>query len=246
MNPYTYDLHMHSALSPCADNDMTPNNMAGFAALSGLAIAALTDHNTAANCPAFFEACKRYGVVPVGGMELTTAEEIHIVCLFPTLEAALEFDELVKNRRMKIKNDPSIFGEQLIFDSDDKVIGTDPYYLPAATDIPLEEVPILVKRCGGICYPAHIDRPSGGLPAILGGFPPEVPFTCYELNDPSNKEEYLRRFPHLKDLRRVCCSDAHRLDAIRDAAHSLLLDDEPYSSALLRISLLKTLASPIA
>ena len=244
MNRYTYDLHMHSALSPCADDDMTPNNMAGFAALAGLAIAALTDHNTAANCPAFFEACKRYGVVPVGGMELTTAEEIHIVCLFPTLDAVMEFDRLVGPRRMKIKNDPSVFGEQLIFDAEDQVIGSDPYYLPAATDIPLEEVPILVKRCGGICYPAHIDRSSGGLPAILGGFPPEVPFTCYELNDEANKEIYLERFPVLKGLRQICCSDAHRLDSIKDAANSLLLEDEPYSSALLRISLIKKLANP--
>ena len=242
MNAYTYDLHLHSALSPCGENDMTPNNMAGFLALGGYAIGALTDHNTAANCPAFFEACKRYGVVPVGGMELTTAEEIHVVCLFPALDAALEFDEVVKKRRMQIKNDPQICGEQLIFDGEDRVIGTDPYYLPAATDIPLEEVPGLVRRHGGICYPAHIDRPSGGLPAILGGFPPEVPFSCYELKDPSKKEEYLARFPILKGMRQICCSDAHRLDAIGDAMHSLLLEDEPYSSTLLRISLLKALS----
>jgi hypothetical protein len=244
MNAYTYDLHMHSALSPCADNDMTPNNMAGFAALAGISIAALTDHNTAANCPAFFEACKRYGIVPVGGMELTTAEEIHIVCLFPTLEAVMDFDGMIRARRMKIKNDPAIFGEQLLFDGEDNVIGSDPYYLPAATDVPLEEVPTLVKRCGGICYPAHIDRPSGGLPAILGGFPPEVPFRCYELRDRANKELYEERFPLLKGMRQICCSDAHRLESISDAENSLLLEDEPYSSALLRISLLKKLSDP--
>ena len=244
MNAYTYDLHMHSALSPCADNDMTPNNIAGFAALAGLAIAALTDHNTAANCPAFFEACKRYGVVPVGGVELTTAEEIHVVCLFPTLEAVMDFDGLIRPRRMKIKNNPAVFGEQLIFDSEDNVVGSDPYYLPAATDIPLEEVPSLVRRCGGICYPAHVDRPSGGLPAILGGFPPEVPFRCYELADASNKRHYEERFPILQGMRQICCSDAHRLESITDANHALILEDEPYSGALLRISLLKKLSDP--
>ena len=114
MNAYTYDLHLHSALSPCGENDITPNNMAGFLALGGYAIGALTDHNTAANCPAFFEACKRYGVVPVGGMELTTAEEIHLVCLFPTLEEAMAFDAGVARHRMKIQNRPEIFGEQQI------------------------------------------------------------------------------------------------------------------------------------
>ncbi len=242
MNSYSYDLHVHSALSPCADNLMTPNNIAGMAALGGIKILALTDHNTCANCPAFFKACKRYGVIPVGGMELTTAEEIHVVCLFPTLEAALGYEELVKPRRMKIPNRTEIFGDQLLLDDEDNVLGTDPFFLPAATDIPLEEVPELVGRCGGICYPAHIDRPSGGLPAILGDFPPEVPFTTYELNDPSKKEEYERRFPLLGKMNMVCSSDAHRLEQLRDAEHFLPLEDVPYSSSMLRMSLLNVLS----
>ena len=29
--PLTYDLHLHSCLSPCGDNAMTPANIAGFA-----------------------------------------------------------------------------------------------------------------------------------------------------------------------------------------------------------------------
>ncbi len=242
MNKYSYDLHIHSALSPCGENEMTPNSIAGFLALAGISIAALTDHNTSANCPAFFEACKRYGVVPVAGMELTTSEEIHIVCLFPTLEAALEFEDTVSKRRMKINNKPEIFGDQLIFDEDDNVIGEQQFYLPAATEISLGETPALVRACGGICYPAHIDRSSGGLPAILGDFPPEVSFSCYELHNLSNKNEYLSRFPIIGGMKQICCSDAHRLEAIRDAEHFLELDDEPYSSALLRISLLSALA----
>ena len=79
MNRYYYDLHIHSCLSPCGDDDNTPNNIAGMASLCGLNIVALTDHNTTANCPAFFEAAKRYGIIPIAGMELTTSEDIHIV-----------------------------------------------------------------------------------------------------------------------------------------------------------------------
>ena len=107
MNKYYYDLHIHSCLSPCGDNDMTPNNIAGMAALKGLNLLALTDHNTAKNCPAFFEACRRQGIVPIAGMELTTAEDIHIVCLFETLEAALAFDAFVDGKRVKIKTAPT-------------------------------------------------------------------------------------------------------------------------------------------
>ena len=245
MNRYYYDLHTHSALSPCGDDDMTPNNLAGMAALAGIQILALTDHNTCKNCPAFFTACKKNGIVPVPGMELTTAEEIHVVCLFPTLEAALDFDRLVEEHRMKIPNNEKIFGKQQIFDGEDNEIGRDPYFLPAATNIGLCEAPSLVRRCGGICYPAHIDRPSGGIVEILGAFPEDVPFSCYELHDRSKKAEYEARFPILKNLHCVCSSDAHYLDQIRDAENSLLLDDEPYSSAMLRISLIQTLGKPM-
>ena len=80
-----YDLHMHSCLSPCADDDMTPMNMAGMGMLKGLSVMALTDHNSCRNCPAFFKACEGYGVVPIAGMELSTAEDVHMVVLFPTL-----------------------------------------------------------------------------------------------------------------------------------------------------------------
>ena len=77
MNRYYYDLHMHSCLSPCADDDMTPANIAGMASLCGLQLVALTDHNTCGSCRAFVTACRQYGIVGVPGMELTTAEEIH-------------------------------------------------------------------------------------------------------------------------------------------------------------------------
>ena len=123
MSRYSYDLHIHSCLSPCADDDMTPANIAGMLSIAGIGLAALTDHNTCRNCPAFFKACRQYGIVPVAGMELTTSEEIHVVCLFPELETALEFGEYVHTRLMKIKNRPDIFGNQLIVDENDQVIG---------------------------------------------------------------------------------------------------------------------------
>ena len=73
MSKYYYDLHIHSCLSPCADDDMTPNNICGMAMLQGLNIVALTDHNSAKNCPAFFEACKKYGLIAIAGMEIGRA-----------------------------------------------------------------------------------------------------------------------------------------------------------------------------
>lgn len=235
-NKYFYDLHIHSCLSPCADDDNTPNNLAGMGALAGLGIMALTDHNTCKNCPAFFAAAKRHGIVPIAGMELTTAEDIHMICLFPTLESAMRFDEEVGRHRILIRNRPDIFGEQLILNEEDEVIGTEEFLLSNATDISASEAIPLTESYGGICYPAHVDRESNGIIAVLGAIPPEMPVRCVEFHDADAIERLKEKIP--KNVRTVVCSDAHYLWDIRDGSNFVMLDDEPYSSGLVRERLL--------
>ncbi len=234
MSTYTYDLHMHSCLSPCAEDDMTPNNMTGMGAVCGLQIMALTDHNTTRNCPGFFEAAKRYGIIPIAGMELTTAEDIHLCCLFETLEQALAFDGVVAKQRMLVDNRPDIFGDQMIMNGMDEVVGIEPHFLPNATQLPLERAAALCVAHGGVCYPAHIDRPSNGIVAVLGTFPEDPPFGIAEVNDPAKIEGLREQYPILQDVLFVCGSDAHHLCAIREENATVEIDDEPYSSELVR------------
>ena len=150
MNRYYYDLHLHSCLSPCADNDMTPNNIAGMAALAGLNIVALTDHNSSRNCPAFFAAAKKQGIIPIAGMELTTAEDIHIVCLFESLTDALAFNDVIDTKRVRIPNRVDIFGDQWIMDENDSVVASEADLLSNATTLTLDDVPPLVHKHSGI------------------------------------------------------------------------------------------------
>lgn len=239
MNRYYYDLHIHSCLSPCADNDNTPNNLAGMGALAGLQIMALTDHNTCRNCPAFFAAARRQGIVPVPGMELTTAEDIHMVCLFPTLEAAMAFDEELARRRVPVDNRPDIFGDQLILDEDDRLIGTEPHLLSNATTVTVEESLPLTERFGGVCYPAHIDREANGIIAVLGGLPPTPRFSCVELHDGAKETALRDQIP--PGCRVVVGSDAHFLWDIRDKERYVELDDTPYSGQRVRQSLIELL-----
>lgn len=240
MNRYYYDLHIHSCLSPCGDDDSTPNNIAGMATLCGLNIVALTDHNTTKNCPAFFAAAKKYGIIPIAGMELTTSEDIHVVCLFEELADATEFDSYVDCRRSKVNNRPKIFGNQLILDENDRLIGEEPSLLINATDISIEEVYSLVKERGGVCYPAHIDRDSNGLIAILGDIPPDSEFLYYELHDGGRIDEFSERYG-IDKSRFIVSSDAHYLTDMRDKENYFELPDEPYSSALVRRELFKLL-----
>ncbi len=234
MSRYYYDFHIHSCLSPCGDDDMTPANIAGAATLAGLNIAALTDHNTVKNCPAFLRAAKAYGVIGIAGMELTTAEDIHVVCLFEELSDAEAFGEEISRHLIRVKNRVEIFGRQDIRDEEDNLLGEEEYLLSNATDISVEAVPRIVKAFGGVCFPAHIDRTANGIVSILGVFPEESDFEVYELHSKGCREEYENRFPHLKSKLCLTGSDAHYLWDLRDAEDYIELDDKPYSSELVR------------
>ena len=164
MIPLYYDLHIHSCLSPCGDDDMTPANLVGMAAVKGLDVIALTDHNSCANCPAAMYHGENYGVTVIPGMELTTEEEVHVICLFARLEDALAFDRLVYERLMPVPNREEIFGKQQVMNEKDEVTGTKEYLLINATSISFDEVFPLVRSYGGIAYPAHVDW--SGLTAV--------------------------------------------------------------------------------
>lgn len=240
MSRYLCDLHIHSCLSPCGDDDMTPGNIAGMAVLNGLQIVALTDHNSSKNCPSFFKAAKAYGLIPVAGMELTTAEDIHAVCLFRTLEDAMDFDSFVEKRRPPIKNKPSIFGRQLLIDENDEICGEEEILLINAASISLEEAFSEVVKRGGVCYPAHIDRSANGIISMLGDFPPEPRFTAFELNDIASLDECRAKYPILTErgLVHLQSSDAHYLTDISENGFPIEIADEPYSSALVRNKLI--------
>ena len=243
MKKLYYDFHTHSCLSPCADDDFTPAALAGFGKLAGLDVLALTDHNTAGNCPAFFEAAQAYGVVPVAGMELTTAEDIHAVCLFETLEEAMAFDRYVRERRMQLPNRPEVFGNQRIMDADDNQIGEEPFVLSFATTISIDDVQREVQPFGGIAWPAHVDRQSNGLIAVLGDFPAELPFPIAELHDTEKLPELARQYPALEKKRIVTGSDAHAAEMLRDAQAQIEVDDGAETPEEIRASLFSTLRS---
>ncbi|MCQ2475899.1 MAG: PHP domain-containing protein [Clostridia bacterium] len=226
MKKYYYDMHIHSCLSPCGDNDMTPNNIAGMGVVAKLDIMALTDHNSCRNCPAFFKAAEQNGIVPVAGMELTTAEDIHIICLFEQLEDALAFSDFVDSKRIPIRNRVDIFGEQLIMDENDEIIGNDENLLPNATVLAVDEVPDAVRKYNGICYPAHIDREANGIIATLGVFPEFPKFICAEFHDPEKIEEYKSSYGNLPDKIFVTSSDAHYLWDINGRLYSFELECE--------------------
>ena len=215
MERYAFDLHLHSCLSPCGGEDNTPANLAGMCALAGLEVAALTDHNTTGNCTAFQRAARRNGLLAVPGMELTTREAVHVVCLLPDLEAASRFDAYVRSRLPDIPNDPDNFGDQLLMDDESGILGRETAFLAGAADIGIYEVSALVDTYGGVAFPAHIDRPAFSLLGNLGLWDPDMGFSLAEIT--SHCPPSLRQRPDLREAPMIVNCDAHYLDQIPDA-----------------------------
>ncbi|MEF2765045.1 MAG: PHP domain-containing protein [Mediterraneibacter sp.] len=236
MIPLFYDLHIHSCLSPCGDDDMTPANIAGMAAVKGLDVIALTDHNSCRNCPAAIYHGEKHGVTVIPGMELTTREEVHVICLFPTLENALAFDSLVYKELMPFPNREDIFGKQQIMDQTDRVIGTVENLLINATSIPFDDVFSLTASYGGIAYPAHVDKASNSLLSNLGFVPPDSTFACAEFHDFENLHRIKKEHPYFEGCRAICCSDAHYLEDILEPEYQILARSRDAADVLASIS----------
>ncbi|CDZ23868.1 hypothetical protein CCDG5_0739 [[Clostridium] cellulosi] len=220
-NRIYYDFHLHSCLSPCGDKDMTPNNIVNMAKLKGLGAIALTDHNTCGNCEATMQVGERTGLTVLPGMELCTSEDIHVVCLFKTLDGALQFEKEVKKTLPKIKNRPEIFGEQLILDDMDNTIGQEETLLINASGISVDNALYLARQFGGTAFPAHADKIANGIIGILGAIPPEAGFKTVELSLNCDKDSFLKSNPYLRNFRILRDSDAHYLWDISESKYFL-------------------------
>lgn len=204
---------------------MTPNNIVNMAALLGLNLIALTDHNSSKNCAAAMAVGSSAGITVVPGMELCTSEEIHVVCLFSNLENCNEFNTYVEKHRMHIKNREDIYGEQVILNEKDEPVGTEQDLLILATDISVSDIFELVRQYNGVCYPAHIDRDSNSILANLGDFPPDCRFTAAEITAKGDVQQLKMRYPILNDLILIQSSDAHYLENMQEPKAYIELEE---------------------
>jgi 3',5'-nucleoside bisphosphate phosphatase len=186
------DFHIHSCLSPCAALEMSPRTIAAAAKRKGLDCIALTDHSCVENLPAFHDACAKAGLPCLYGLEATSSEEVHTLCLFDRLEPALEFGRIIYDAVMDYPNEPGRFGEQPVVTVDGEVTGFAGKLLFAATDISFFDLVPMALEAGALCIPSHIDRDYSGAVAQLG-FLPDLPYDAVEViaeHPPSAAEKW--------------------------------------------------------
>ncbi len=201
------DLHIHTCLSPCGSLEMSPSAIAAALKKAGIDLASIADHNSALNCPAFADSCAREGIWPLFGLEVTSMEEAHLLCLFEKPDAALDFGEFIYKNLPDIPNNPEIFGDQVYVDSEDNILGEVEKYLGNATTLSIDEIRDEALSRSALFIPAHIDKPVFSVISQLG-FLPEENYTALEVFSPASEAVYEGKYAL------ITSSDAHYLDDI--------------------------------
>ena len=223
------DLHSHSNFS---DGTCSPTELVWLAQQQSLLALALTDHNTARNAPALIRAAKQYDLTVLPGMELTTEEEAHVVCLFPALENALAFSSYVYERLLPIKNKPDIFGHQYICDEDENIKGEIEHLLINATSIGFSDVSRELKPFGGVMIPAHVDKTTTSIISNLGFIPPDSDFKTFECKNMANLHQLRKDHPYLQNCKVITDSDAHYLEHINEPVNTILVKEKSIEAIL--------------
>lgn len=227
MEKVAIDLHIHSALSPCGEEEMTPNNIVNMALIKEIDFIAVTDHNSGKNLPAIMAVAKEVGegICVLPGIEITTKEEAHILAYFPNLESAMEMDKILYRHLPEIMNNKELFGPQTIMDEHDNIIGEVDKLLISATDLSVDQLWKMVTELGGVIVPAHIDRKSYSLIASLGFIPLELDIKTCEVSKTETIENVKNNFRFFKDYQFIHGSDAHRLEDMAEREYFLELPD---------------------
>lgn len=220
---YKADLHVHTCLSPCAQITMSPLRIVRQCKRSNVEMIGICDHNTAENVIAAIRAAEDMPLIVIPGMEITSIEEVHLVALFDTIDHVLHMQNIVYEHLPSVANDPRLFGEQVIANEFDEILGFQEKMLMTATDIPLGDLVEMVHGHGGIAIAAHSDRPSFGLFGQLGIVPTDLKLDAIELSRHITYECARERFPDIERYPILYSSDAHQLEDIGMVATTLWL-----------------------
>jgi len=212
LKSFLAELHIHTVLSPCAGVEMIPPLIVQAALDHNLNLIAITDHNASGNIQAVMGAAEGTGLSVLPGMELQTEEEVHVLCLFDTLEQIKSFQSLVDDKLPEIKNNIDYFGEQFIVDKTGDFIRREERLLLNSVQISFNEAYQAVTDLGGLFIPAHVNRQAYGLIYNLGFAPPELDLDALEISRHITPEEAAKQYPQIEGYPLIQSGDVHYLE----------------------------------
>lgn len=218
---YFYDLHIHSCLSPCGDDEMTPNNIVNMAYIKGLDIIAITDHNACNHVRVASEIANALGIILVPGMEVQTKEEVHILCYFPTVDEIERFDAELMAFKSPLPNNAKVFGKQSILNIEDEVVSEYPNALILSIDLSIDDLKTLVSKYNGAIVPAHVNKSANSMIVNLGFIPKDLNVHCIEVHKKSPVNERV-----IQEYQVIYNSDAHYLIDIQEPIYQIELKEK--------------------
>ncbi|NIM13940.1 MAG: PHP domain-containing protein [Candidatus Aminicenantes bacterium] len=210
MKMYKTDLHIHTCLSPCADLDMSPKYIIKEAEKKGIDIVGICDHNSCENVPAVGRHAENQGgdVNVIGGLEITSNEEVHILALFADEERLFSMQKIVYDNLQGINNEKR-FGEQVVVNENDEVMGFNKKLLIGTTELSIEDIVNLIHELDGLAIASHIDRETYSIIHQLGFIPQRIQLDAVEVSTPNKIKDF-------KDISLpvITSSDAHAIKHI--------------------------------
>jgi PHP family Zn ribbon phosphoesterase len=208
------DFHIHTLLSPCAEDEMTPRNILKRAIRQKIDAIAITDHNSTGNVRSVVEAAKDTSLLVIPGVEIQTREEVHILGLFKDVLGAETFGEKLYEYLPDVQNREDYFGSQILVDSNDNRVGEEKRLLLNSTRLSVDDAFALIAECRGLGICAHVDRPSYSIIGQLGFIPSGLPVAAVEVSHRISSREAVAEHSCLSNYPVISSSDAHRLSEI--------------------------------
>ncbi|OAA25541.1 PHP domain-containing protein [Kosmotoga sp. DU53] len=210
LKKFSCDFHVHTCLSPCADITMTPRAVAEVLTEKGIDWIAVTDHNSAGNVRTFMKALTLQGIKVIPGIEVHTAEDVHLLAYFPDAETAEDYSSWLYDKIPDISIDPEKFGYQLFVNENDEFIGMEEKWLGQPANVKIHEaIQEILKRKGIFAF-AHAERRMGIL-YQLGFIPPVANPVLVEVAF----KKTLYEFPSNVAINCLHSSDAHSLNMLK-------------------------------
>jgi predicted metal-dependent phosphoesterase TrpH len=209
-----FDFHIHTALSACAENIMSPGQILSRAKSAGLDMIAITDHNASANVSVSIRFGNRLGIKVIPGIEVTALEEVHILGLFENLHELEDFQKLVDSTLPSGKNIPEISGHQLVFDYDDEITDIDENIRNIGLSLSSDRIISEIKKRNGYVIPAHIHKRVYSLISQLGFIDPNAGFDAVEIAAPIWIRDGFKIGQKIEGYPVISGSDSHFLEAV--------------------------------
>ncbi|MBM4176987.1 MAG: PHP domain-containing protein [Ignavibacteria bacterium] len=227
LKKFMADLHIHSCLSPCGELSMTPQKIINEAKKKQLDFIAVSDHNSAENISAILNVAEKNSLTVIPAMEICSIEEVHTLALFRDLDSVLEMQSIVYNN-LKGKNNPDVFGLQVIGNENDEVEGFVDKLLIGATELSVDEIVNQVHTLDGLAIASHIDRESYSVISQLGFIPQNLEYDALEISSNISVEEARNRFAEYSVRPFIRNSDAHKLEDIAKCTTQFFIEEPSF------------------